>query len=86
MYMNIEYDKPLVGKKMKSIYTREEEAVMAFASSEHTNMRLEYRDDKQANNAYGAILKIIKKTRTPVTVSRRQKYIYVFKKGEQEDA
>ena len=66
MFKGIKYDVSLKKVRLFKHYNEEHEEMHKFCASEHKNMLFEYKDKREANNAYNYLKKIIIEEKMPL--------------------
>lgn len=84
MFKEVKYDQPFTPNKRKSLYHQEFQLLHEFHGSDKRNMRLEYIANKDAHNAWQALDRYAKQTKTPVIISQRGNYVFVTRKEGEE--
>lgn len=83
MFKGFEYNKDYRKMADRSVYAQEHKAFDEFLTTEHDNIRLEYGNKREAQNAAQALRKYVKDCRKPLKVVCRQHYVFAVRTIEE---
>lgn len=85
MLKEYRFNQPYRKIKNKSVYAQEHRVIKEFMEGNEKNIQFEYDSVNSAVNAAVAIRKHIAEYKRPLLVMQREIYVFVARKGEEEN-
>ena len=82
--LNFKYDVKFKEHQSVRKYDEERNLLHEFNASNHGNVCMEYATPLEAKNAAQALVCYVKKTRTPIIVSQREKCVFLRRREGKE--